>query len=52
MEITWSYGEAKALEKDAFPDPVWSYGGSVLFYEYEEAAASEEINVVFFGANF
>ena len=45
MEVTWSYGEAKALEKDASPDPVWSYGESVLFFEYETVAGGLSIPV-------
>ena len=37
-EIKWSYGQVIVIEKDASPDPVWSYGEPVLFYEYAAAA--------------
>lgn len=34
-EIKWSYGQTVVIEKDAAPDPVWSYGAVALYYEYE-----------------
>lgn len=44
-EIKWSYGNATVIEKDATPDPVWSYGGTALYYEYEAAAGGLSIPV-------
>jgi len=35
MDIRWSYGSVVVIEKDAFPDPAWSYGEITLYYEYK-----------------
>ena len=32
-EIKWSYGQVVVIEKDASPDPVWSCGIVILYYE-------------------